>query len=149
MKYCYEYPRPALTTDCVVFGFSKNDNSNLHVLLIERGNPPYKGKWAFPGGFLDMDEDAETCAKRELFEETGLQNIDIEQLHTFSSVDRDPRGRVISIVYLAIVPLEDNIPIAGDDAQKAKWFPINNLPDLAFDHKEIFEMALLRVKNIG
>ncbi len=149
MKYCYEYPRPALATDCVVFGFEKNDKSNLKVLLIERGFEPYKGKWAFPGGFLNMDEDAETGAKRELFEETGLKNIDIEQLHTFSAVDRDPRDRVISIVYIALVSLEDNMPIAGDDAKKAQWFSIEKLPELAFDHKEVFEMALKRINSIN
>lgn len=143
-KYCYEYPRPALTTDCVIFGF---DESDLKVLLIERGFEPYKGKWAFPGGFLNMDEDAETGAKRELLEETGLKEIYIEQLYTFSTVDRDPRGRVISVVYFALVSLKDNMPIAGDDAKKAEWFPINNMPDLAFDHKDVFKMALQRLKG--
>lgn len=143
-KYCYEYPRPALTTDCVIFGF---DASELKVLLIERGNEPYVGKWAFPGGFLNIDEDTETGAKRELFEETGLKDIYIEQLYTFSTVDRDPRGRVISVVYFALISLKDNIPVAGDDAKTAKWFPINNMPDLAFDHKDIFKIALQRLKT--
>ena len=90
-KYCYDYPRPALTTDCIIFGF---DGSTLNVLLIERKNEPFKGYWAFPGGFINMDEDAETCAKRELYEETGLKDMYIEQLYTFSETDRDPRGRV-------------------------------------------------------
>ncbi len=143
-KYCYEYPRPALTTDCVIFAYCE---SGLKVLLIERGFDPYKGKWAFPGGFLNMDEDAETGAKRELFEETGLQNIKIEQLYTFSEVNRDPRGRVISIVYFAIVPLKKHNSIAGDDAKKVKWFNIKDLPDLAFDHQEIFDMALKQLRS--
>ncbi len=142
--FCYEYPRPAVTTDCVIFAY---DNSDLKVLLIERKFEPYKGHWAFPGGFLNMDEDLETGAKRELFEETGLQNIQLKQLQTFGSVDRDPRARVISVVYFALVQLDTNIPNAGDDAKQAKWFSVNNLPDLAFDHSEIFDIALKKLRE--
>ena len=99
-KYIYDYPRPAVTTDCVIFGF---DNDGLSVLLVERGLEPFKGCWAFPGGFLNMDEDAETGAKRELMEETGFKAEYIEQFGTFTEVGRDPRGRVITIAYLALV----------------------------------------------
>ena len=99
-QYCYKYPRPALTTDQVIFGFGEGE---LRVLLIRRGNEPFKGKWALPGGFMDMDEDAETCARRELEEETGLKVVNFEQLYAFSDVDRDPRYRVVSIAYYALV----------------------------------------------
>jgi len=143
-KYSYKYPRPALTTDCIIFGF---DETDLKVLLIERGIEPYKGKWAFPGGFVNMDETTEDGAKRELFEETGLKNVFIEQLFTFSDVDRDPRGRVISVAYYALVNLKDHSAKAGDDAKKAKWFPVKEIPSLAFDHEKIFRMAMYRLKG--
>ncbi len=142
-KYCYEYPRPAVTTDCVIFAYDKKD---LKVLLIERKFEPYKGKWAFPGGFLDMDEDIATGAQRELYEETSLKNIQLEQLYTFGDVDRDPRGRVISVVYFALISLDKHKPIAGDDAKKVQWFSVNNLPELAFDHQKVFDMALKRIE---
>jgi len=143
-KYCYDYPRPALTTDCVIFGF---DETDLKVLLIERGIEPFKGKWAFPGGFVQMDENTEDGAKRELFEETGLKDIFIEQLYTFSDVDRDPRGRVVSVVYYALVSLNKFDPKAGDDANKAAWFSVRDIPTLAFDHEKILRMALYRIKG--
>jgi len=144
LKYCYEYPRPALTTDCVIFGF---DETDLKVLLIERGIEPFKGKWAFPGGFVQMDENTENGAKRELFEETGLQDIFIEQLYTFSDVDRDPRGRVVTVAYYALVSLNKFNPKAGDDANKAAWFSVRDIPCLAFDHEKILRMALYRIKG--
>ncbi len=143
-KYCYEYPRPAVTTDCVIFAYDEED---LKVLLIERKFEPYKGKWAFPGGFLNMDEDIETGAKRELYEETALKDIKLEQLHTFGDVGRDPRGRVISVVYFALISLDEQQAVAGDDAKNVQWFSVNNMPELAFDHKEIFDMALERVSK--
>jgi 8-oxo-dGTP diphosphatase len=143
-KYCYEYPRPALTTDCVIFGF---DETDLKVLLIERGIEPFKGRWAFPGGFVNMDETTEEGAIRELFEETSLKDVFIEQLYTFSDVDRDPRGRVISVTYYARVSLNDNQPKAGDDAKKAAWFSLQDIPTLAFDHEKILRMALYRLKG--
>jgi ADP-ribose pyrophosphatase YjhB (NUDIX family) len=143
-KYCYDYPRPALTTDCIIFGF---DGIALNVLLIERKNEPFKGFWAFPGGFVNMDEDTETGAKRELFEETGLKDVYIEQLYTFSDTDRDPRGRVISVTYYALVRSNRYNPIAGDDAKSTQWFPVHQLPALAFDHEKIFEIAYSRLKN--
>lgn len=143
-QYSYKYPRPAVTTDCVIFGL---DDTDLKVLLIQRGIEPFKGRWAFPGGFVNMDEDTETGAKRELYEETGLVNVFIEQLYTFSEVDRDPRGRVISVAYYALVSLKENKPTAGDDAKNAKWFSIHDVPTLAFDHEKILRMALYRLKG--
>jgi 8-oxo-dGTP diphosphatase len=143
-KYCYEYPRPALTTDCVIFGF---DETDLKILLINRGIEPFKGRWALPGGFVRMDETTEEGAKRELFEETGLKDIFIEQLYTFSDVERDPRGRVVSVAYFALVSLKNNPPTAGDDAHKAAWFSIHDIPSLAFDHEKILRVAFYRLKG--
>ena len=128
-QFCYRYPHPAVTTDCVVFGY---DGLHLNVLLIERGGEPFKGCWAFPGGFLNIDEDAPDGARRELLEETGLQVTNIEQLGAFATPDRDPRERVISIAYFTLV---------------ARWFPINQLPPLAFDHQQMFEQALQRLSD--
>ncbi len=142
--YSYKYPRPALTTDCIIFGF---DEVELKVLLIERGIEPFKGQWAFPGGFVQMDETTEEGAKRELFEETGLKNVFIEQLFTFSDVNRDPRGRVISVAYYSLVNLRNHVAVAGDDAAKAKWFSVKDIPSLAFDHEKIFRMAMYRLKG--
>ena len=141
--YTYKYPHPAVTTDCVVFGF---DGETLNLLLINRGIEPYKGCWALPGGFMKMDETAEEGALRELQEETGVKDIYIEQLQAFSTVDRDPRERVITIAFLAFVRQEKYEVIAGDDAAKAQWFPINELPELAFDHKEIITVALNKLR---
>lgn len=135
-KYCYKYPHPTVTTDCVIFGF---DGTKLKVLLIERGVEPYKGRWAFPGGFLNMDEDAETGALRELREETGLTGAYIRQFHTFSEPERDPRERVISIAYYALVRIQE--VQGGDDAAKAQWFSLDEVPQLAFDHGQILRMA--------
>ncbi len=144
LKYCYEYPRPSVTTDCIIFGF---DEGELKLLLIERGIEPFKGKWAFPGGFVQMDESTEDGARRELFEETGLKNVFIEQLYTFSDVDRDPRGRVITVSYFALVKLSDYKVKAGDDAKKAEWFPISKVPPLAFDHDRILRIAINRLRG--
>jgi len=143
-KYCYEYPRPAITTDCVIFGFG---NGELKILLIERGIEPFKGKWAFPGGFMRENENSDECAKRELQEETGLEKIFIEQLFTFSDIDRDPRGRVVTIAYYALVKLVQYKIEAGDDANNAKWFPISQIPTLAFDHDRILRMAINRLRG--
>lgn len=141
--YTYKYPHPAVTTDCVVFGF---DGETLNLLLINRGIEPYKGCWALPGGFMKMDETAEEGALRELQEETGVKEIYIEQLQAFSTVDRDPRERVMTIAFLAFVRQEKYEVIAGDDAAKAQWFPIGELPELAFDHKEIITVALNKLR---
>jgi len=143
-KYCYEYPRPALTTDCVIFGF---DGVELNVLLIERGIEPYKGKWALPGGFVRMDENTEDSALRELKEETGVENVFIEQLYTFSDVDRDPRGRVVSVAYFALVRSTDYEVIGGDDASSARWFRLSDIPSLAFDHDMVIRVAQKRLKG--
>lgn len=143
-RYCYEYPRPSVTTDSVLFGF---DGAGLNVLLIERGLDPYRGKWAFPGGFINMDESAEDSALRELQEETGVKDVYMEQLYTFSDVDRDPRGRVISIAYYALVRTSDLQLLAGDDALRAKWFKLDEVPPLAFDHDRILRIAHNRLKG--
>lgn len=136
LKYCYAYPRPSVTTDCVIFGF---DGTKLKVLLVQRGAEPYKGRWAFPGGFLNMDESAEAGALRELQEETGLEEADIRQFHAFSEPHRDPRGRVITIAYYAVVRLQE--VKGGDDAADARWFSLDELPPLAFDHDEMLRKA--------
>ena len=140
--YTYKYPHPAVTADCMVFAV---DGDELKVLLIQRGNEPYKGKWAFPGGFMEMDETLEECALRELKEETSLQPEKIEQLHAFSSVYRDPRERVITVAFYAVVKLAE--VRGGDDAGDARWFPVNQMPPLAFDHEEMFKRALEKVIN--
>jgi 8-oxo-dGTP diphosphatase len=143
-KYCYKFPRPAVTADCIIFGF---DAGELKVLLIERGIEPFKGKWAIPGGFLHDDESTEDCAKRELFEETGLENVFMEQLYTFSDPDRDPRGHIVTVAYFALVKLSDYKVTAGDDAKNAKWFGISHIPALAFDHDRILRVALSRLRG--
>ena len=141
-QYCYKYPHPAVTTDCVIFGF---DGERLQVLLIERGIEPYKGRWAFPGGFLKMDETAEEGALRELKEETGLEGAYMEQFHTFSVPERDPRERVITIAYYALVKIQE--VKGGDDAVSARWFPLDEIPSLAFDHDYILRMATQRLRE--
>ena len=137
MSYTYEYPRPAVTADCVVI--TKEDSPK--VLLIQRGGEPYKGCWAFPGGFMDMDETAEQCAVRELKEETGLIVNDIKQIGAYSKVDRDPRGRTVTIAYLALIDLPVSVT-ADDDASQARWYPLSDLPNLAFDHADIMNDAI-------
>lgn len=141
-KYCYAYPHPAVTTDCVIFGF---DGTKLKVLLIERGIDPYKGKWALPGGFLRMDESAEQGALRELKEETGLETAYIKQFHTFTEPKRDPRERVITIAYYALVRLQD--VQGGDDAARAEWFALDDVPALAFDHDQILRIATRELRQ--
>ena len=136
MTYTYKYPRPAVTADCVVI--TKEEQPK--VLLIQRGADPYKGCWAFPGGFMNMDETTEQCAIRELEEETGLRVSDVHQIGAYSKVDRDPRGRTITVAYLAII--DKPVQVTGqDDAAKAEWFPLSALPELAFDHAEIMQDA--------
>ena len=141
-KYCYKYPHPAVTTDCVIFGF---DGTRLQVLLVQRGIDPYKGRWAFPGGFLKMDESCEQGALRELQEETGLTGAYIEQFHTFSDPLRDPRERVITIAYSALVKIQQ--VRGGDDAARADWFALDEVPPLAFDHDMILREALKRLRE--
>jgi 8-oxo-dGTP diphosphatase len=144
MSFSYEYPRPSVSTDCVVFSAA---GGTLQVLLIQRAHDPFSGHWALPGGFLEMDEDLETCARRELLEETGLHTGWLEQLHTFGDVNRDPRGRVISVGWLALVDKTRHVPIAGDDAAAAGWFSVNQLPKLAFDHDQFIALARRRLHD--
>lgn len=141
-KYCYKHPHPAVTTDCVVFGV---DGDKLKILLIERGNEPYKGYWAFPGGFLNMDENATQGALRELAEETGLRLDHIKEFGTFTDVNRDPRERVISIAFYALI--DKAVVKGGDDAAKAQWFAIDELPPLAFDHNKMLKKAQQKLKE--
>ncbi|MCQ2376076.1 MAG: NUDIX hydrolase [Salinivirgaceae bacterium] len=136
--YSYQYPHPAVTTDCVIFGF---DGSAMNILLVERGIEPFKGSWALPGGFLKMDETVEQGALRELHEETGVTDVFLEQFHVFSDVKRDPRERVLTVAFLALVRKNSYQLIAGDDASEAEWFEWNNLPPLAFDHADIIQLA--------
>lgn len=143
-KYCYDYPRPGVTADCILF--SRKDNG-LYVLLIERGNEPFKGMWAFPGGFLEEDETIEACAARELQEETGLENIRMEQFYTFTEPGRDPRGRTISVAFIAIIEMEKYNPVAADDAANIRWFPVDSLPHLAFDHDKVIEKAINAINS--
>lgn len=144
MNYTYEFPRPNLTVDCVVFGLDKED---LKIMLIKRKLPPFQGKWALPGGFVRIDETLEDAAFRELREETGIEKLFLEQLYTFGNVKRDPRERVVTVAYYALVNLGEHKIQATTDAEKAAWFSIDDLPDLAFDHKQIIEVALQRLKG--
>ena len=136
MEYTYKYPRPAVTADCVVI----TKEAEPKVLLIQRGADPYKGCWAFPGGFMNMDETTEQCAIRELEEETGLKVTTVQQIGAYSKVDRDPRGRTITVAYLAIIDKPAQVT-GQDDAAKADWFPLSALPELAFDHTDILRDA--------
>lgn len=136
LKYCYKYPHPSVTTDCVIFGF---DGDRLKVLLVQRGVEPYKERWAFPGGFLKMEESAEEGALRELQEETGLKGAYIRQFHTFTAPHRDPRERVITVAYYALVRMQE--VKGGDDAADARWFALTEVPQLAFDHDQILRQA--------
>lgn len=142
LKYSYKYPHPAVTADCVIFGF---DGVSIKVLLVKRGIEPYKGMWAFPGGFMSIDETAEECAKRELREETGLTSVSVEQFYTFTDVNRDPRERVITVAHFALVRLSE--VKGGDDAEVAGWFSQSEIPSLAFDHDRILRMALNVLKE--
>ncbi|MBW9256061.1 MAG: NUDIX hydrolase [Candidatus Thiodiazotropha sp. (ex. Lucinisca nassula)] len=141
-RYIYAYPHPAVTTDVVLFTIQMD---TLSVLLIERKNPPFQGMWALPGGFLDISEDLEACAKRELQEETGIEGIYLEQLGTFGTPQRDPRERVISVTYFALSPSDHLCPSASSDAAEAAWYPITELPELAFDHAQIISLARQRL----
>jgi len=137
MKHCYDYPRPAVTADIIIL---KKSNDEQFVLLIERKHPPFVGMWALPGGFLEMDETLEAAALRELQEETGITGVELKQFHTFSKVNRDPRHRTITTVFIGNT--DDTISIkAGDDAAKVEWFAMDKLPPLAFDHAEVMEMV--------
>lgn len=142
--FTYPHPRPALTVDIVVFTLREN---RLQVLLIQRGSDPYEGMWALPGGFVQMEESLEAAALRELNEETGVQEAYLEQLYTYGEPDRDPRGRVVTVAYFALVPVDAPFRArGGSDARQAQWFPVDELPALAFDHAQIVGYALRRVR---
>lgn len=144
MPYTYDYPRPSLTVDCVIFGLDEGD---LKVLLIQRGQAPFEGQWALPGGFVRLDETLDEAARRELQEETGVNNVFLEQLYTYSAVDRDPRERVVTAAYFALVKLCDHRIKATTDARNAAWFTVHDAPKLAFDHAKILEQAQERLKS--
>lgn len=142
MNYTYEYPRPAVSADIAVF---RKAGQSLEILLIQRKNPPFQGMWTLPGGFMEIDETLEATAARELEEETSLKNVELKQLKAFSQVDRDPRTRVVTVVFYGIVSLENSMATGGDDAEKAEWFQVNDLPHLGFDHSQIIRLLLDRI----
>ena len=142
-KYTYDWPRPMVTVDAIVFAI---DDDETKALLIKRGGEPFKGKWAIPGGFVEMDEELKDAAARELAEETSLTGIELEQMHTFGTIGRDPRGRQITIVFSGITGPENMDVQGGDDAEEARWFDINALPqEIAFDHRDVIAMAIERL----
>lgn len=144
MSHTYKYPRPSVTTDIILFNWT---GDRLSVALIRRKEDPFKGKWAFPGGFLEMDEDLGVCARRELKEETNLDVDDLIQLGAFGAPDRDPRGRVISVAFIGFAKPESKAH-AGSDAQEIGWHDLSDLPELAFDHREMLSRAIERLRAI-
>jgi len=141
-RHCYAYPHPAVATDIALFTIRER---RLQLLLVRRGNAPFRGAWALPGGFLGIAEDLEACARRELAEETGIPDLYLEQLYTFGQPDRDPRERVISVAYLGLTPFDRVSPRAASDAADVRWFPFDALPALAFDHERIAALAHRRL----
>lgn len=139
-----EFTRPALTVDVVVFAF---DQADLRVMLIQRDLKPFEGRWALPGGFVRVDETVDDAARRELREETGLQDIYLEQLYTFGDLRRDPRERVVTVAYYALVSVEGHQVQASTDARNAAWFSVTDIPSLAFDHQRIFSVARDRLQG--
>ena len=137
-----DHPKPSVTVDVVIMTLRDDE---LQVLLIKRDIAPYRGRWAIPGGFVHLDESLEAAARRELREETGVSEVYLEQLYTFGEPGRDPRGRVVSVAYIALVPAPLAV-IAGSDAREARWWPLSQLPALAFDHEEILQYALTRLR---
>jgi 8-oxo-dGTP diphosphatase len=146
MSFTYEFERPGLTVDDVIFGLDL-DEENLQVVLVERDVPPFEGMWALPGGFVRNGESLEDAALRELREETGIKDVFLEQLYTFGKPNRDPRGWVVSVAYYALVAPDQHHLLATTDARRAEWFPVNKLPKLAFDHEEILKTALQRLRG--
>jgi len=142
--YSYEHPHPAVTADIVVFTIR---DDQLELLLIRRAQAPYKGKWALPGGFVDIDEGLDEAASRELKEETGVSDVYLEQLYTFGKPKRDPRERVITVAYYALIPSDKMQLQAATDAEAVGWFGMNELPKLAFDHADIVSMAHQRLAS--
>ena len=137
-----KYPKPSVTVDVVIVALRDNE---LHVLLIKRDTEPYRGKWALPGGFVNIDEALDAAARRKLEEETGVSHVYLEQLYTFGELERDPRGRVISVAYIALVPTPLTVH-GGSDTGDAQWWPIGSMPELAFDHSDIVQYALTRLR---
>lgn len=146
MPYTYEYPRPAVTTDAVIF---RNNGSESEVLLIQREQPPFKGMWAIPGGFIELNEELIDSAKRELKEETGLVDIPLKEFGVYGKVGRDPRHRTITIAYAGILEIDGMKAYANDDAEACDWFNINNLPPTAFDHDLILKDAIEFARKEG
>ena len=144
MGHTYQYARPALTVDVVVFALDEHD---LQAMLIQRDLAPFAGNWALPGGFVRVEETLDDAAARELREETGLHDIYLEQLYTFGAVERDPRERVVTAAYYALVNLAGHAVQASTDARRAAWFSVNDLPALAFDHRQILDVALQRLRS--
>ena len=144
MPYTYEYARPAVTADCVVFGL---DDDDLKVLLIQRDLEPFEGSWALPGGFAVVGESIEETARRELQEETGLSGVFLEQLYTFSEPERDPREHVVTVAHFALVNLFEHKVFASTDARNAAWFDLDDVPELAFDHEQILKTAYERLQG--
>jgi 8-oxo-dGTP diphosphatase len=143
--YTYDYPRPALTVDCIVFGLDAQ--LELKVMLIQRDIPPFQGQWAIPGGFVRMDETLEQAALRELQEETGIHDVYLDQLYTFGDLGRDPRDRTVTVAYYALINLVEQQIQASTDAREADWFALSSIPELAFDHEQILQKAIARLRN--
>ncbi len=153
-KYIYDWPRPTVSVDAVVFAFFNSprgeaEGKRAKLLLIKRRREPFKGKWALPGGFVGIDEELEDAVARELAEETGLVGVHLEQMRTFGRCGRDPRGRQITIAFMGITAANKTKAKGGDDAASARWFDIEKLPnDLGFDHNEIAEFAIRKLKRL-
>jgi 8-oxo-dGTP diphosphatase len=144
-KYIYDWPRPMVAVDAAVFGFFAG---KAKLLLVNRRNEPFKGKWCLPGGFVNIDEELDNAVARELAEETALTGVRLEQVHTFGRCGRDPRGRVITVTYMGIVAEDKTKVEAGDDAAKARWFDIEKMPaDLAFDHNDVTKFVIRKLKR--
>lgn len=145
MSYTYDYPRAAITADAVIL--RKDTDNKTQVLLIRRSNPPFEGKWALPGGFMDMDETLEECVQREVMEETALRDISFKQAGAYSAIDRDPRHRTVTVAFFGWAN-PDSIPEAGSDSAEVKWFDIDNLPELAFDHSLIINNTIKSLAKV-
>jgi len=143
-RYCYRYPHPAVQVDAVLLSVIAG---RLHVLLIRRGTPPYEGCWAFPGGYMEIDETLEQAVSRELREETGLAAIPLRQVAAFSRIDRDPRERAVSVAFYAAVDADRLKPQTSDEARAVEWFPADDPPALGFDHADILATALRRLRT--
>ncbi len=143
-KFTYDHPRPAVTTDVALF---RHGRTGWEILLVKRDHDPFRAHWALPGGFVDADESLENCAARELKEECGIDGVELWQFRAFGNPGRDPRGHTISIGYLGVAQGSVE-PKAGDDAGEVRWFSVDDLPELAFDHDEIVNAALERLHRI-